>query len=727
MRRALLRRAALFAAWTERYALGNVWTLALVILALIMGVMTYTAMTTKSPLSGDANNLILLLNIDLVILLMLIVTVAKRVVSLWAGSRRGVAGSALQVRLVGLFSILVAFPAIVTTVFSVGLFYYGVHGWFDTRVRTAVDESLAVAQAYLNEHQQVLRSDIQAMASDLQRQSLALSINHSQLERMLNTQSFLRNFSEAIIFDADRKVIAQSGIALSMVFNPIPDELIDQARAGYVAIEPSENDDRLRAMVQLEGFGEEVYLYVGRAVDPQVLTHLDTTKAAVSQYQELAAKSGRIQMTITILYVIVVLLMMTIAIWFGLTLARRMVEPISAVITASERLRAGDMDARVGEVKGLEEFVTLGRAFNRMTQEIARQRNELIEANQRLDYRRRFTETVLGGVSTGIMGIDEKGVITLANPAAGNMLGTSNDKLIGQNLVDFLPDALPDGTRGGEHDISVLRRDGAPRRFRIRYSTELVGEAGQGTIVAFDDITDLVAAQKSAAWADVARRIAHEIKNPLTPIQLSAERIKRKYLDHLTDENDRDVLQKCTDTIVRHVEDIKNMVNAFSSFGKMPEPVMAPLDLLPLVQEVLALQSAANAGVEFSFEKDDNDWKTVADAQQMRQALTNLVQNAVDAIVDVTGPKIGLSLKKDPGGFWLGVFDNGPGIPANRRDSVMEPYVTTKTKGTGLGLAIVKKIIDDHHGKITLDDPFTVPAHYSGAHFWLYIPEGKAA
>lgn len=723
MRRLLLRRAALFAAWTERHALGNPLTLLLVILAVVMGGLTYTAMTAHSPLSGDTNKLILLLNIDLVVLLALVVAIARRVVALWAGSRRGVAGSALQVRLVGLFSLLVAIPAILTTVFSVGLFYYGLHGWFDTRVRTAVNESLAVAQAYLNEHQQVIRADITAMAADLDRDAYALSINPKALEKMVSTQSFLRNFAEAVIFDQDHHVLAQSGIALSMIFDPIPDALTDQARAGNVAVATAEDDSRIRALVRLRGFGEETYLYVGRSVDPQVITHLDTTKAAVTQYQEMASKSGRIQFTITVLYVIVVLLLMAIAVWFGLALARRMVDPISAVITASERLRAGDMTARVGETKGLQEFVMLGRAFNRMTTEIERQRNELIEANKTLDYRRRFTETVLGGVSTGIMGMDEDGIITLANPAAGKLLGTSNEKLIGQKLSDVLPGAELGATR--EHEVSAIRRDGAPRSFLVRASTELVGETGHSTILAFDDITDLAAAQKSAAWADVARRIAHEIKNPLTPIQLSAERIKRKFLDHLIDPAEREILEKCTDTIVRHVEDIKTMVNAFADFAKMPDPVMAPVDIAALVSEVSTLQSSANASVRFDLIKSDGPWTLRADQQQIRQALTNLVQNAVDAVADQPVKKIALVLDRQDNGAWLGVLDSGPGIPANRRHAVLEPYVTTKAKGTGLGLAIVKKIIEDHDGRIVMEDPVAAPQGYDGAHFWLFIPEGQ--
>lgn len=722
MRRLMLRRAALFAAWFERVAGGNRLIIALLSIVVFMGGFTYMTMAGKTRIEPDANNIILLLNIDLVALLLLVAAIARRVVGLWFRSRKSVAGSALQVRLVGLFSLLVAFPAIVTTVFSVGLFYYGVHGWFDSRVRTAVDESLAVASAYLDEHQQVLRADIRGMAADLERESLILSSSPKLLEKMIKTQSFLRNFSEVIVFDGERRILAQSGIAFSMMFTPIPDELVDRARGGEIPVETGDQDDRLRAMIRLTGFGDDAYLFVGRSVDPKVLTHLDTTRAAVAQYQELASKSQRIQISITVLYVCVVLLLMAIAIWFGLALARRMVEPIGAVIDASERFRGGDMGARVAETRGYEEFVNLGRAFNRMTEEIELQRNELLVANAQLDARRRFTEAILGGVSTGIMCVDERGFVTLTNPAAGRLMGVDDSRLAGFQINEIFPDF--NASKRGEQEVSALRRDGARRRFIVRTTPDLAMEAGMGTIVAFDDITELMVAQKSQAWADVARRIAHEIKNPLTPIQLSAERIKRKYLGQMAEDKDREILEKCTDTIVRHVDDIKTMVNAFAGFAKMPEPVMAAMDLEAVVREVVALQSAAGQA-EIRIFADGGPWSMTGDQQLIRQALTNLIKNALEAMVDVAQPKAGIFMHRENGGIWLGVLDNGPGIPVSSRDSVLEPYVTTKLKGTGLGLAIVKKIVEDHGGRLSMDDPAPTPDGYSGAHIHLFFPEGR--
>lgn len=724
--RRFLRRAALFAAWGERHAAGRPLILVLVAAAVVMGWLTFKEMGAGRAGAGDVGHLILLLNMDLVVLLALMMAIVRRAVLLWQAGKGALAGSELRARLAQLFTVMVAFPAIVTTVFSVGLFYWGIHGWFDSRVRAAVDESLAVAQAYLSEHQQIMRADVMAMATDLNRQSLLLAENPEALKEMLDTQSFLRNFSEVVVFDGDNNVLGQSGIVLSMMFAPLSPTMTSRAQVDDVIIESG--DERLRALIKLDGFGD-VYLYAGRAVDEKVIRHLDTTQAAVAQYQVLSEKSAALQVRITALYVVLVLLMVAIGVWFSMVLARRVVGPIDAMIDGAERLREGDMRARVPENMALTEFETLGRAFNRMAKEIERAQVELLEANRRLDYRRKFTETVLSGVSTGIMGVDHEGVITLANPAAGQLFKAPNDKLLGQKIQAVFGDDFVVGKKL-EREVDVLRRDGARRRFLVRMSSELVGEGGQSTIIAFDDITDLVASQKSAAWADVARRIAHEIKNPLTPIQLSAERIKRKYLGMIADEKDRDILERSTDTIVRHVDDIKNMVNAFSNFAKMPDPLPTNIDLLPLVREVLSLQDLANSSIKFDLVDVTQGQNSIyADAQLVRQALINLVQNAVDALDDMADGKIAVWLGVDDGYVWVGVLDNGVGIPQGQREHILEPYVTTKTKGTGLGLAIVKKIAEDHGGEIRLDAPFElaqdIVALYKGASFFMSFPIKK--
>ncbi len=713
---------------TFRTILSAMLPAVLIAAACILGLQTYTIMNAGGALENtNSHALIRVLNADLLVLLLVAVFIAPKLIALWSQLKRGVPGSKLQIRLAGLFTFIAAVPAIVTALFSAGLLYYGIHGWFDTRVREAVNESQAVAQAYLAEHQQLIRADVLAMASDLNRQSLLFTANPEALGRMMETQSYLRNFSEATLFDNQRRVIAQSGISLSMSVDPIPESFLNQAREGDVVVMTSDDDDRIRALIRLNTL-DETFLYVGRLVDPTVLGHLDATREAARQYDDLMANSGRIQAMMMALYVTITLLLMMGALWTALVIARRLVAPIGGMIAVAERLRAGDMTARISEDApgNVEEFGTLAKAFNRMTDEIERQRNALIDANQMLDERRRFTETVLGGVSTGILGIARDGQIMLANPAAHGIFNVAEGKLGGQNITEMVSEM--EGLLGElfgeteqpmriERQMSLLRRDGARRQVLVRAVAE-----NDSAVIALDDITDLMSAQKTAAWADVARRIAHEIKNPLTPIQLSAERIRRKYMSAALDDADKDTIGRCTDTIVRHVDDIKNMVNAFANFAKMPDAKLKPIDLWHVARETFLLQREARGEIEFTVDGDARAQLPISgDENLIRQALTNLILNAVDAVSANEGPKkVALFHGHDKNGVYIGIADNGPGIAPDMKDKVFEPYVTGKAKGTGLGLAIVRKVMDDHGGNV---DIMQETPHLSGADIRLHFPK----
>ncbi len=700
-------------AWQNRLAL----TLALA--AIISGFATYAALTETPPFGNDPGIVIWLLNVDLIILLSLVILIAKRLVSLWSGRKRGLAGSHLHVRLVYTFSILAAVPVIIMTVFSAFFFHFGVQTWFSQRVQTAVNESQAVAQAYLEEHQQVIKADILAMANDLDRQATLLLSNDKTFEQIMQTQSFLRNLSEAVVFSSDGRVLARSGLSFMLEFEEVPSFAVRQASDGEVVLMTGGNEDRIRALVKLRNLGD-AYLFVGRMVDPKVLGHLASTRQAVADYADLQTRYSGLQVTVTMIFVVVGLLLLLAAIWYGLLLARQLVTPISTLITVSDRVRAGDLTARVPERETFEEFDYLARSFNRMTKQIQEQQGELIQANRQLDQRRKFTETVLAGVSSGVLGIDEKDVVNLANNSAAELLGCEVKDLTGQNIVKFAPefeDTLKQAhsrpNKITQAEILLTDKDGTKRSFLVRVAIELIGEEDIGAIVTFDDFTELQSAQRKAAWADVARRIAHEIKNPLTPIQLSAERLKRKYLSQITD--DPQTFERCTETIIKHVGDIGHMVNEFSSFARMPEPVMKEEDLGVQVRDALVLQQQAHPDIKFKLTGlTKNTVITRFDAQQIRQAVTNIVQNAVDSIEirmeqDKT-PKPGhidvLLSSYDEDEAAIIITDNGLGLPKNENPvTLSEPYVTHKPKGTGLGLAIVKKIMEDHGGKLILGTP----------------------
>jgi two-component system nitrogen regulation sensor histidine kinase NtrY len=704
------------AAWLARRDVGNLLAVLLTVAALASGFATYAALTENPVFGHDPDTVFLLLNLDLVILLLLGTLIARRIVGLWVKHRRGLAGSRLHVRMVALFSIVAVAPAILVAAFSAIFFYVGVQSWFSERVSTAVNESLSVAQAYLAEHQRTLTADALAMANDLNREAPRLINDPAFFNQLVSTQAALRGLTEAMVFDSSGRTLARSSLTFALQFEPIEPEVLEQARRGEVVRITSDSDDRVRAVVRLDRF-IDTYLLVGRLVEASVIGHMERAEGAVAEYQELQGRQSSLQITFTLIYVIVSLLLLMVAVWVGLLFADTLVTPIGALITAAERVRAGDLSARVPTTGNTDELGSLARAFNRMTNQLESQRRELIEANRQLDSRRRFTETVLSGVSAGVLGLDRDGRINLPNRSATGLLGKELDHLIGYPLEEAVPEmaALMADVRHRPQRLVErqvkLRRDGGVRTLLVRIAADRLGSEVRGYVVTFDDITELLSAQRKAAWADVARRIAHEMKNPLTPIQLSAERLKRKYLKQI--DTDPETFVNCTDTIVRQVGDIGRMVDEFSAFARMPSPVMQPVDIAEIGRQALFLQRNAHPQIAFSFRPPEERIELPGDARQLHQALTNLLQNALDAVEgrerpegdeDLQQGRVDVAIERSGDEAIVTVADNGRGLPAENRDQLTEPYVTTRAKGTGLGLAIVKKIMEDHGGRLILED-----------------------
>jgi two-component system nitrogen regulation sensor histidine kinase NtrY len=706
---ALSRRAS---SWAARVGLGRKATIALAIAALLSGLATYAAMTGAPPFGPNPQTVLLLLNVNLVLLLVLGAVVAFRLVRLWAERRRGLAGSGLHSRLVVLFSVVAVTPTIVVAIFSYLFFSFGIQSWFSERVRTALGESLAVAESYLREHQNTIRADVAAMAADLNQEATFLLLNPQRLGQVVQTQATLRNLSEAVVFDGGGRVLARTGFSFALEFEPVPEWAMQRARAGNIAVVTGDNDDRVRALVRLEGFGD-AYLFVGRFVDPQVLTHMERTQRAVAQYERLEGERSGFQITFALIFLVVALLFLVAAVWVGIMIASQLARPVSELVTAAERVRAGDLTSRVPEGEANGELEILSRAFNRMTHRIEVQQGELVEANRQLDDRRRFTETVLAGVSAGVIGLDRGGRINLPNRSAAELLALDREQMAGKSLIDLVPEmselldeAMRRPERVREAQIKVERR-GKTLTLLVRVAAEREDGETQGYVVTFDDVSALISAQRKAAWADVARRIAHEIKNPLTPIQLSAERLKRKYLKEI--QSDPETFATLSDTIVRHVGDIGRMVDEFSSFARMPAPIMKVEDLREICRQALFLQRNAHSDIRFESELPSEAVSFACDARQLHQALVNLLKNAAESIEarsgeDLPQGEIRVLIEERGGGVALVVEDNGRGLPRELKDRLTEPYVTTRAKGTGLGLAIVKKIMEDHGGSLVLDD-----------------------
>lgn len=714
------KRLRSFSGWTTRHGIRDNLAVFLSIAAIVLGASTYAALTRAPFFGNDPTTVTVLLLLDLVVMLLLGTLVAQRIWGIWGKRRKNMAASRLHVRVVSVFTMLAAAPAVLVAMFAGVFFYYGVEAWFSDRVHTALDESQSVAQAYLKEHQQVLRADAMAMANDLNRQAVRLAEDPVRLAQTVSAQAYLRSLTEVIVFDGTGKILARSGLTFALSFEPITDDMRERARAGDVVLVVSDNDDRVRALLRLDNF-VDTYLFVGRLVEPKVLAHIETTQKAVTEYNNLKDHSSGIRAMITVIFVVVALLLLLTAVWFGLNFASSLVRPISALIGATDRVRHGDLSARVEETDSQntdDELALLGRAFNRMTGQLEAQRSELVEANRQLDLRRRFTEAVLEGVSAGVIGLDEQFRIQMMNARAMEFFQITNDEaLAGHPLkviapeIDALLEAMPHSAKMKDGEVEIKRTGQSPRTLLVRLSSETAGGDVRGYVVTFDDVTELVLAQRKAAWADVARRIAHEIKNPLTPIQLSAERLRRKYMSEIT--TDPEVFQTCTDTIIRHVEDIGRMVDEFSDFARMPTPVIRRHDVRALCRQTLFLQSSTRVDIHYFQSLPDDKVLADCDERQLAQALTNLLKNAAEAIEGRPLPKgedklpageIILSLSVEDGFVTLSVADNGRGLPVDDREKLTEPYVTTRTKGTGLGLAIVKKIMEDHGGSLTLQD-----------------------
>jgi two-component system nitrogen regulation sensor histidine kinase NtrY len=706
----LARRVAM---WAGGAGLWRKIAVMLAAAALASGIATYLALTGAPPFGPRPGVVLTLLNLDLALLLILAALVAKRLFEVWARRRRGLAGSRLQVRLVGLFSLIAVLPTIIVAVFSYLFFTFGVESWFSDKVRTAISESVAVADAYVKEHQQAIRADALAMAADLDRSASTLQLNPQYLAPVLTAQAAMRGLTEAAVLDRNGSMLARTGLTFALGFEDVSQDALRRARQGEVVIMTDDKEERVRALVRLDEFSD-LYLYVGRFIEPRVLAHRDETHLAAAQYERLEGQRSGFQITFAVIYILVAMLFLAAAIAIGIHFAAQLADPISRLVGAAERVRAGDLSARVPEGEKDDELVSLSRAFNRMTYQIQSQQLELIEANRQLDERRRFTETVLTGVTAGVIGLDRGGRIHLPNRSASALLGIDLDRSIGEDLADVAPEmahlleeAALRPTRLAQAQVQIAG-DKSTRTLLVRIAAEYDGGAIGGFVVTFDDITELLSAQRKAAWADIARRIAHEIKNPLTPIQLSAERLRRRYLKDI--KKDPETFQICTDTIIRHVEDIGRMVDEFSSFARMPAPVLKPEDLTTIVEQAVFLERTAHPKITFELRFAIRPVPLRCDARLVGQTLINLLKNAIESIearIVESGPsppgRITVRVESVPA-VAVSIEDNGKGLPEHGRERLTEPYVTTRAKGTGLGLAIVKKIMEDHQGELVLSD-----------------------
>ena len=649
---------------------------------------------------------------------------------LWrlVGERSRNAGARLHLRFVALFALAAVAPAIIVAFFFGILVTRGVDNWFSARVETVVESSATVARSYLEERQKSIGDHVARMALALKPAASTLAVSPATFDRYLSDVTVDNGFSSAYLIDRQGRVLARAEPAGAVQLVVPPAGSFQAADEGDISLGKFDSADLYRALFRLPDYGG-TYMYVVLPVSRGIFTHLKNASAAVDDYRRAKKVRSRIKAAFYLSYLETVLLVLVGAVWFGMTAAARIAAPVARLVQAAGKVSAGDLSARVDPSRDPEEFAVLSRAFNRMTIDLQQQQEELRAAHVEAESGRLFTEAVLLGVSAGVIGVDPRGRVSAVNRQADQLLALQPGASWGKSLAEVAPELASVAARAAdvsgeaEEDIDVVR--GADTR-RIRAHAS---HGPDGLVLTFDDITGLVSAQRNAAWKDVARRIAHEIKNPLTPIQLSAERIKRKYRGEIT--SDLETFDRCTDTIIRQVGDIGRMVDEFSAFARMPAPRFALHDVAELVREAAFAQRVALPTVAVVVSGDDLPATVVCDGRIVVQALANVLKNAGEAVnarlAETPSPpgQIEVALARFDDRVDIVVDDNGVGLPAQNRDRLTEPYVTTRVKGTGLGLAIVRRILEDHGGRLTLSDrPRLDGAPVTGARIVLSFPLG---
>lgn len=697
------------------------------------GLATYVILTGLTPIVPTHLVVVGMLLINLVLVLAMVTIIAWQVSGLWLARRRQAAGAQLHVRIVSLFSVIAVVPAILLAVFASVSLDRGLDHWFSARTKSIIQNSVDVATAYLQEHGQVIRTDTLGMAKDIDEAVSLLKSRPQGFGNFLAAQASIRALPIAYLIDGEGKVLATAASLPDVPFQAPPKAAMDLAKKGQVIVMAPGQTALVGAIKALDNFND-TYLYVLRPVNARVLQQLRETRANVAEYQLLEQRRTGVQVAFGLMYVAIALTLLLSAIWIGMWFANRLVAPIRQLMSAAQQISGGNLGVEVRVRPADGDLAVLGATFNTMTSELKNQRDALVGANTTLDERRRFMEAVLSGVTAGVVGLDAEGKITLVNRSAETLLGAKEKTLTGKSLAGAIPEFGPLMKRAqkpGKHlvtDQVALLRAGSERNFAVRVTTEGTDQQAQGYVVTFDDITELVSAQRSTAWADVARRIAHEIKNPLTPIQLSAERIRRKYGDSIT--KDRDVFYQCTDTIIRQVSDIGKMVDEFSSFARMPKPMMELHDVRDIARDAVFLFQVSRPEIGFTLDLPDKPAIMLCDRRLLTQAVTNLVKNASEGIdtaleaepdrADKGQVVAKVRVKGDR--LQIAVIDNGCGLPKENRQRLVEPYMTTRAKGTGLGLAIVQRITEQHGGTLQLADAPKRNGKIQGASVRMDLP-----
>jgi two-component system nitrogen regulation sensor histidine kinase NtrY len=683
-----------------------------VAIALLSATATFLVLAGLTPIAPVHDVVVKLLLGNAITGVLLLVIIGREVWVVIQARRRGRAGSRLHIQIVSLFAVIAAVPTILVAVVASTTLDRGLDRYFSSRTRAMIEQSLIVANAYVNDHAAAIRGEVLAMAYDVSRAKPTFDQDRDQFRAFLGSQATGRNLAAALIIKSDGSTVERANIAPDRkIVLPSPQLLAETSETvPQVALIPEV--DQVAAVVKLTGY-DDMYLYIARLLDPRVVQQLIATQESVGEYANLEARRLGIQVAFALMFAVIALIVLLSAAWIGLDFANRLVAPIRRLIGAANLVSTGNLNIQVPVHRSEGDLARLGETFNNMTQELRTQHEDIVRARDLIDSRRRFTEAVLAGASAGVIGVNADGRVSILNRSAERLVGRIESEVLGLPLAEVAPELAEifQAARNGNQRLVqrqiAVAREGQERNYSIRVTSEQATQSEHGYVITIDDITELVLAQRSSAWADIARRIAHEIKNPLTPIQLSAERLRRKYGKSITD--DPAVFEQCTETIVRQVDDIKRMVDEFSRFARMPKAVVTDEDVADTVRQVVFLLRVGHPDIDIDVDLASETMPARFDRRLISQALTNIIKNATEAIGAVPPAELGrghiaVRAQRDGKEIVIDVIDNGIGLPKENRARLLEPYVTTREKGTGLGLAIVGRILEEHGGRLELRD-----------------------
>jgi two-component system nitrogen regulation sensor histidine kinase NtrY len=707
-----------------------------VAISLLSAFLTFVVLSGLTPIEPTRQVVYSFLLINAATILLLVGIIIREVWQVVQARRRGRAASRLHVQIVSLFSIIAVLPAVLVAVVANVTIDRGLDRLFSGPTREVIQNSLIIARAYTYEHAQLIRGDILGMANDISHARPLFDQDRRSFRELLTASAAARNLPGTMLIDKDRNVLESAQTGIRQEFTTPPQEFLSNVDENEPQIAVFPDANYVAAVIRLRAFND-TFLYVARLLDPRVIGQLKQTEASVAEYAQIESRRLGIQVAFALMFAVIALTILMASVLIGLNFANWLVAPIRNLMSAASVVSTGDLHVQVPVHKSEGDLALLGETFNKMTQELRTQRDELVNASELIDGRRRFIEAVLSSASAGIIGVDASGSVGILNRSAEKLIGHVESETLDHPLSDVLPEldemmkTAREGTQRLVQGQITISRDGNERNLSVRISAEQTSQSRDSYIITLDDITELVSAQRTSAWGDVARRIAHEIKNPLTPIQLSAERIRRKFGKVITE--DKAIFEQCTDTIVRQVDDIRRMVDEFSRFARMPKPVIEGEDVADTVRQAVFLMKVGHPDLDIETDIKQDPLRAQFDRRLISQALTNIIKNATEAIEQVPLEELGrgridVVAARENDDIVIDVVDNGIGLPKVARARLLEPYVTTRAKGTGLGLAIVGRVLEDHGGRLELKDASDFRPGQRGAWMRLrFALSGQAA